>query len=146
MHPALYASSSSKSHTWEASFILAFFSGPCSDIRPINIIDSSQRLLRLILSSSCCICGFFSLPSLRIIVGGRVKTLDWSRHDHNIHDKVARRFTVIGKELNDPTILQENVYNMDETGVLLSVLSSLKEIVAINYGLNVGLIAPSLKV
>ena len=43
---------------------------------------------------------------------------------------------MIGKELNDPTILQENVYNMDETGVLLSVLSSLKEIVAINYGLN----------
>jgi hypothetical protein len=53
---------------------------------------------------------------------------------------------VIGKELNDPTILQENVYNMDETGVLLSVLSSLKEIVAINYGLNIGLITPSLKV
>jgi hypothetical protein len=33
---------------------------------------------------------------------------------------------VIGKELNDPAILRENVYNMDETGVLLSVLSSLK--------------------
>jgi hypothetical protein len=56
----------------------------------------------------------------------RVKALDWSRHDHNIYDKVVEWFTVIGKELNDPAILQENVYNMDETGVLLSVLGSLK--------------------
>jgi hypothetical protein len=34
----------------------------------------------------------------------RVKALDWSRHDHNIYDKVAHWFTVIGKELNDPAI------------------------------------------
>jgi len=32
-------------------------------------------------------------------------------------------FTVIGKELGDPAIVPENVYNMNETGVLLSVLS-----------------------
>src|SRR5437762_2001425 len=56
----------------------------------------------------------------------RVKALDWSRHDHNIYNKVAHWFTVIGKELNDPAILRENVYNMDETGVLLSVFNSLK--------------------
>lgn len=33
---------------------------------------------------------------------------------------------MVGKELNDPAILRENVYNMDETGVLLSILNSLK--------------------
>jgi hypothetical protein len=39
-------------------------------------------------------------------------------------------FAVIGKELHDPAIITENVYNMDETGVLLSVLSSLKVLVS----------------
>ena len=34
-------------------------------------------------------------------------------------------FTVIGKELSDPAIVPENVYNMDETGVLLSCLKVL---------------------
>jgi hypothetical protein len=56
--------------------------------------------------------------------------LDWARHDHNIHDKVLQWFTLIGKELHDPAIVPENVYNMDETGVLLSVLSSLKVLVS----------------
>ena len=37
---------------------------------------------------------------------------------------------MIGKELSDPAIVPENVYNMDETGVLLSVLSSLKVLVS----------------
>jgi hypothetical protein len=37
---------------------------------------------------------------------------------------------VIGKELSDPAIVPENVYNMDEIGVLLSVLSSLKVLVS----------------
>jgi hypothetical protein len=36
---------------------------------------------------------------------------------------------VIGKELDDPIIVPKNVYNMDETGVFLSVLSSLKILV-----------------
>jgi hypothetical protein len=44
--------------------------------------------------------------------------------------KVVQWFTVIGKELSDPAIVLENVYNMDETGVLLSVLSSLKVLVS----------------
>ena len=39
-------------------------------------------------------------------------------------------FTLIGKELSNPAILQENIYNMDETGVLLSVLNSLKVLVS----------------
>jgi hypothetical protein len=40
------------------------------------------------------------------------------------------RYGIIGKELHDPAIVPENVYNMDETGVLLSVLSSLKVLVS----------------
>jgi hypothetical protein len=59
----------------------------------------------------------------------RVKALDWNRHDNNIYEKTAHWFDVIGKELHDPVILQENVYNMDETGVMLSMLGSLKVLV-----------------
>jgi hypothetical protein len=39
---------------------------------------------------------------------------------------------VIRKELQDPVILPENVYNMDETGVMLSMLGSLKVFVGKN--------------
>lgn len=60
----------------------------------------------------------------------KLKALDWARHDHNIYEKVMQWFTVIGQELHDPAIVLENVYNMDETGVLLSVLSSLKVLVS----------------
>jgi hypothetical protein len=44
--------------------------------------------------------------------------------------KFCDSFTVIGKELHDPAIVPENVYNMDETGVLLGVLNSLKVLVS----------------
>jgi len=51
----------------------------------------------------------------------RMKALDWERHDHRIYDKVVDWFSVIGREL---AVLAENIYNLDETGVLLSVLNS----------------------
>jgi hypothetical protein len=38
-------------------------------------------------------------------------------------------FEVIGRVLRDPTILAENVYNMNETRVMLSMLSSIKVLV-----------------
>jgi hypothetical protein len=38
-------------------------------------------------------------------------------------------FEVIERVLGDPAILAENVYNMDETGVMLSMLSSVKVLV-----------------
>jgi hypothetical protein len=38
-------------------------------------------------------------------------------------------FTVISRELHDPAILAENVYNMDETGILLSLQTSRKYVV-----------------
>jgi hypothetical protein len=59
----------------------------------------------------------------------RMKAIDWDRHDHYIHEKVVEWFSVIGKELASPVILPENTWNMDETGVLLSILNSLKVLV-----------------
>jgi hypothetical protein len=46
-----------------------------------------------------------------------VKAMDWKRHENNIYDKIIHWFEVIEKVLQDPAILAENVYNMDETGV-----------------------------
>ncbi|KAJ5904761.1 uncharacterized protein N7473_001677 [Penicillium subrubescens] len=59
----------------------------------------------------------------------RLRAIDWKRDDRQIEEKVQHWFAVIGCELADPAILRENVYNMDETGVLLSVLNSLKVLV-----------------
>ena len=60
----------------------------------------------------------------------RTKAIDWNRHDVNIYEKLVEWFQAIGKELQQPSVLQENVYNMDETGVLLSSLKSLKVLVS----------------
>ncbi|KAL6160609.1 hypothetical protein ACJBU6_01140 [Exserohilum turcicum] len=57
------------------------------------------------------------------------RAMDWNRHDNNIHDKVTHWFEVIGPELCRPDILSEKVYNMDETGVMLSMLGSVKVLV-----------------
>lgn len=71
--------------------------------------------------------GFYQRhPELR---AKRLRPFDWARHDVNIYDKMIAWFTVIGKELEKADILQENIYNMDETGTQLSVLSSLKVLV-----------------
>ena len=59
----------------------------------------------------------------------RVRSMDWKRHEIHIHDKVTKWFNVIGKVLQDPAILPENAYNMDETGVMLSMLGSVKVLV-----------------
>ncbi len=59
----------------------------------------------------------------------RIKALDWERHDLYIYDKVVDWFAVIEKELASPLIFAENIYNIDETGVLLSILNSLKVLV-----------------
>jgi Tc5 transposase DNA-binding domain len=59
----------------------------------------------------------------------RNKALDWDRY--NIYDKVVHWFDVIEKVLQDPAILSENVYNMDETGVMLSgKLGSVKVLIS----------------
>jgi hypothetical protein len=55
--------------------------------------------------------------------------IDWNRHDSNIYDKIVEWFEKIEKVLEDPAILPENVYNMDEIGVMLSLLGSIKVLV-----------------
>ena len=65
-------------------------------------------------------------PQLR---AKRVKALDWNRHDINTFAKMTRWFKVIEEVLKDPAILAENIYNMDETGVMLSMLGSIKVLV-----------------
>jgi hypothetical protein len=59
----------------------------------------------------------------------RVTALDWNRHETNIAGKMIHWFEVIGRVLRDPAILAENVYNMDETGVMLSILGSIKVLI-----------------
>jgi len=60
----------------------------------------------------------------------RVRAIDWKRHENNIYDKIIHWFEVIGKVLQDPAILPENVYNMDETGVMLCMLGSVKVLIS----------------
>jgi hypothetical protein len=52
---------------------------------------------------------------------------DWNRY--NIYDKIVHWFEMIGKELQNAAILAENVYYMDETGIMLSMLNSVKVLV-----------------
>ena len=59
---------------------------------------------------------------------GELTPLDWARH--NVYDKVVGWVTLIGKDLKNSAVLQENVYNIDETGILLSILNSLKVLVS----------------
>ena len=40
--------------------------------------------------------------------------------------KITHWFEVIDRVIQDPAILRENVYNMDETGVMLSMLGCVK--------------------
>jgi hypothetical protein len=54
----------------------------------------------------------------------RIRAMDWNCHDNNIYDKVTEWFKVIEPELRGADIRPENVYNMDETGVMLSMLGS----------------------
>ncbi|GAB7336822.1 hypothetical protein MBLNU13_g11328t1 [Cladosporium sp. NU13] len=62
----------------------------------------------------------------------RMRAMAWDRHDQNIYPKVTEWFSVISEELARPDVLTENVYNMDETGVLLGKLGSLKVLVGKN--------------
>ena len=57
------------------------------------------------------------------------KAMAWERHDNNIYNKVVHWFDVIKQELCRPDISPENVYNMDETGIMLSMLGCVKVLV-----------------
>jgi DDE superfamily endonuclease len=56
----------------------------------------------------------------------RVRAMAWERYENNIYDKIIHWFEVIREVLQDPAILPENVYNMDETGVILCMLGSIQ--------------------
>lgn len=66
-------------------------------------------------------------PELRV---ARLRALDWRRHEKNIYPKIVNWFDLMRVQLGEDGILPENVYNMDETGVLLSVLASSKYLVS----------------
>jgi hypothetical protein len=62
------------------------------------------------------------------------RPMPWERHDNSIYDKVVHWFDVIKEELCRPDVLLENVYNMDETGIMLSMLGSVKVLVGKDDG------------
>lgn len=62
----------------------------------------------------------------------RMRAMAWDRHDHTIYPKVTEWFSIISEQWERPDVLPENVYNMDETGVLLGKLGSLKVLVGKN--------------
>jgi len=70
-------------------------------------------------------CFYRRHPELK---ASTAKALDWNRHD--IREKVVHWFDIIGQVLQDCDVLQENVYNMDETGVMLCQLGSVKVLVS----------------
>jgi hypothetical protein len=67
-----------------------------------------------------------------------MKAIDWQRHEKSIQAKVEHRFEIMDKQLSQRDIVQENVYNMDETGVLLSDLNTIKVIVSRSDARNRG--------
>jgi hypothetical protein len=58
----------------------------------------------------------------------RMRALDLNRYD--IYEKIEYWFAMIGKELRKPDIKPENVWNMDETSVMLLMLSCVKVLVS----------------
>jgi hypothetical protein len=65
-------------------------------------------------------------PELRL---RRVRAVDWNRHENNIYDKITHWFEVIGQIAQDPRVQPKNWYNMDETGIMLSMLGSVKVLI-----------------
>jgi hypothetical protein len=55
--------------------------------------------------------------------------MDWNCHNKNTYQKIKHWFEVIGGVLEDLAITKENIYNMDETGVMLSMLRSVEVLV-----------------
>ena len=66
-----------------------------------------------------------------VLQARRVSALDWNHYEKNISWKVIHWFEVITsrKILQDPAILAENIYNMDETRVMLSMPGSVKVLI-----------------
>lgn len=67
----------------------------------------------------------FYKPHLEL-EAARVRAIDQPGHEEDILAKVERLFGIMSRQLSEREISQGNVYNMDETGVLLSDLSIVK--------------------
>jgi hypothetical protein len=65
-----------------------------------------------------------------VLKAKRVAALDWKRYPNNIYDKIKDWFEKIGEVLGSDAILSENVYNMDETDIMLSMLANVKVLVS----------------
>jgi hypothetical protein len=71
-----------------------------------------------------------ALETRYLILGARrVGARDWKSHEKNISEKVTHWFEVIGKVLQDPSILAKNVYHIDKTRVMLSMQRSVEVLV-----------------
>ena len=64
------------------------------------------------------------------VEAARRKAIDSQRHEKNIRSKTEYWFDIMGKQLSERGIFQKNVYNMDETGVMLSGLDTVKVLIA----------------
>jgi hypothetical protein len=69
---------------------------------------------------------FFCKRHPNVLKAGKSSAMDWNRFD--IYEKVVQWFDVIVGVLQTPELLPENVYNMDETGVMLSKMNSVRDI------------------
>ena len=58
-----------------------------------------------------------------------MRAIDLRRHDHNIHNIIVQWFTMIGREITNPAIQAEHIYNIDKTSVQIGVLNSMKLLV-----------------
>jgi hypothetical protein len=56
--------------------------------------------------------------------------MNWKRYKINIYNKILHWFKVIRTVLKDSTILPENIHNINETGVMLCMLNSVKVFVS----------------
>lgn len=65
-----------------------------------------------------------------VLLVRRVKALDWNYHEKNTYRKITYWFEVIKDVLQNPDILAKNVYNIDETSVILSIPGSVKVLVS----------------
>ncbi|KAF2187224.1 hypothetical protein K469DRAFT_725309 [Zopfia rhizophila CBS 207.26] len=87
------------------------FPVPIKYLRSLALIIARQR------------CSVFQAPTTDGTI--RPPSKNWPQGFYKRHPKLKAK-----RELHDPVILPENVYNMDETGVMLSMLSSLKVLVS----------------
>ena len=58
-----------------------------------------------------------------------VKAIDWKRYSNNTYPKIVEWFEVIRSVIQDLVILPKNVYNIDKTGIILSMLGLVKVLV-----------------